>query len=339
MAFTYLLGAGASFKTLPLVASFPKVIEELIKDFHQDLIRPYLTNLEVPEQNDLLEKNENLLKDLSVVYKASKEHASIDTYAKKLDLLGDYQKLVMVKSVIDLVLTYQHVKNGVDFRYDTFFATLLIKDKSELKLPNSINLLSWNYDVQVEASLSRFRGKEDCDVGKLMNIMPNRTNEFDSSTFSLLKLNGSIGYYRPVFPEKGSISTGMGNWPRNQKEINELKVYLIERHSNFVRGAFHPTIHYSWEDIDYTDATRKGAYSIAASTQILVVIGYSFPTFNRQMDHAILNKMSNLTKVYIQTPTESFQGVKERMKALRRDLEIYHVENLEEFYIPFEYGL
>lgn len=42
------------------------------------------------------------------------------------------------------------------------------------------------------------------------------------------------------------------------------------------------------------------AEMIAAETEILVVIGYSFPVFNREIDVLIFNRMRNLKKVYIQ---------------------------------------
>jgi hypothetical protein len=66
-------------------------------------------------------------------------------------------------------------------------------------------------------------------------------------------------------------------------------------------------LNFAWEnDNNYIDKYRghsknlEEAEHIASETEILVVIGYSFPIFNREIDNILFKKMQKLKKVYIQ---------------------------------------
>ena len=77
---------------------------------------------------------------------------------------------------------------------------------------------------------------------------------------------------------------------------------------------------------------------ILLNTTILIIIGYSFPFFNRDIDRGILNRMKNLNKIYVQVPEKDHNAIKERLESLRSDLpEIAFIKDIELFYIPFEY--
>jgi hypothetical protein len=74
----------------------------------------------------------------------------------------------------------------------------------------------------------------------------------------------------------------------------------------------------SWEhnrNSGYYKALKKSI----DSTEILVVIGYSFPFFNREIDRLLLKEsMPNLKKVYFQAP--DCEILKERFLAIRDDI-------------------
>lgn len=67
-----------------------------------------------------------------------------------------------------------------------------------------------------------------------------------------------------------------------------------------------------------------------------MVIGYSFPYVNNELDSFIIQNMSKLDRVVIQD--KNFDDIKERIEAIleptRRTVEIVHKENLSPFYIP-----
>jgi hypothetical protein len=73
----------------------------------------------------------------------------------------------------------------------------------------------------------------------------------------------------------------------------------------------------------------------------LVVIGYSFPVFNRNIDRQVLNSMKNLKRIYLQDLNPN--ALEERVKALREDLrddpskvDIVKSTDGEQFLIPYE---
>jgi len=74
-----------------------------------------------------------------------------------------------------------------------------------------------------------------------------------------------------------------------------------------------------------------------SNTMILVVIGYSFPFFNRDVDRLIIGEMKNLLKVYIQDPyaadvKETFQAINDRIDPNM----IIPLDNTKQFLLPPE---
>jgi hypothetical protein len=76
------------------------------------------------------------------------------------------------------------------------------------------------------------------------------------------------------------------------------------------------------------------AHDIAGNTNTLVVIGYSFPSFNRSFDKTLISEMKELKEIIIQVPKESIDEVVLRIKSIRNDLLITPYTGVEEFYIP-----
>jgi hypothetical protein len=84
--------------------------------------------------------------------------------------------------------------------------------------------------------------------------------------------------------------------------LEELE--MLDFHNNIACRFFN----FSWEALkNFTgrkhpqhETNLVEAERIATNTEILVVIGYSFPIFNREIDNRLFRKMDNLKKVYIQ---------------------------------------
>jgi D-ribose pyranose/furanose isomerase RbsD len=69
---------------------------------------------------------------------------------------------------------------------------------------------------------------------------------------------------------------------------------------------------FSWENnIDHQQAIDS-AISKLGNTEILVIIGYSFPFFNREIDLKIFNGLRNLKKVYYQVKDANKEILVER---------------------------
>jgi len=103
---------------------------------------------------------------------------------------------------------------------------------------------------------------------------------------------------------------------------------------------------FAWED----EGTRgeptlpivKKAIECSQDTDILVVIGYSFPFFNREVDRKIIGAMTNLRKVYFQAPAPWHEKIRTRFQAIRQDIDpknLVAYDEVESFLLPDELEL
>ena len=92
---------------------------------------------------------------------------------------------------------------------------------------------------------------------------------------------------------------------------------------------------YAWED-DNMAMLQKNIGVRTYDTEELIVIGYSFPYVNNEVDSYILQNMYNLKKVVIQD--SNFADIKERIEGIlepvKRSPIIVSKKNLQQFYIP-----
>ena len=74
-----------------------------------------------------------------------------------------------------------------------------------------------------------------------------------------------------------------------------------------------------------------------ADTESIVVIGYSFPYFNREIDRTIFAGIPNLKTIYIQDPNPD--AVEPSLRAVLQDgsnVKIEHQKDCTQFYLPRE---
>jgi hypothetical protein len=351
---TYLLGAGASANKVPIVSTISEKLQEFLDTLKDPKYEFKDQMFGVPEMTGVFVEDyrKSFISEIENLIKECKSHLSIDTYARLLFLISDYQKLNTVKFIFNEFLLYEQFLNGVDKRYDGFFAAILSKDENNvLLLPDNINILSWNYDNQIELSYSKFFKSSDTNaISKDLQIFPlSNYNEFDPTKFCVMKLNGSAGgtivenNVHPFRFDFEGIRNGQTNVP-----LGEVIKTIYYRYARLTQSSkfktfaekkqSYPTIFYSWDNNDVYDRLRDQTYKIINSTEILVIIGYSFPTFNRDIDRLILNSMRILDKIFLQTKKDNMADVLIRIKALlNRDIQIVPIEGTDEFYIPFEF--
>nr|WP_319571722.1 hypothetical protein [uncultured Draconibacterium sp.] len=354
--FTYLIGAGASALAIPVIKNFADelaIFADYIESV-QIIEDSYHPSFQVDSKPS--ELKERFINDVIWLAKECKAHSSVDTFARKLYLANRKKELIKLKAVVSEFLLVKQIQNGIDKRYDAFFAALLEKSEAGLILPSNIKILSWNYDKQIEYSIAQFHSSpNDTHIDNFLQVQP-RTgkNANNPESFSLFKLNGAIG---------GTISNGKDYLPmkidykiigeeatgENEQHIIKnilYRFYLVEKrifHIDYYRNDSldeYPTIMYSWEKSPIFDYVRDDAFKVTKETEILVIIGYSFPTFNRVIDKKILQNFGHLKKVFIQSPRDTIEGVIQRFKSLyelHANIEIVPIINVDEFYIPYEY--
>lgn len=357
--FTYLLGAGASANSLPVIRNFIERLEEYTSKIEKAEIDPNLcySNINSSQSKEEFEKiRAQFLEDLRWFHSECSNHSSVDTFAKRLFLTDNYFNLSLAKFIISEFIFHEEISHGTDRRYDTFFASILsLDEQNNIVLPNNIKLLSWNYDKQIEFSYGKFaQRKKSRYVEDELQVIPRLGNVEENSVvtnkFSLLKINGSVGgtisqtgEYLPMLLDFGFTKS---QFNKSQKEIysniisryfdHKERISLIDYYKNIHEVDLFPTIFYSWDNIEIFNNVRTQAMKVAEQTNYLIVIGYSFPTFNRKLDKDVLNKMQNLKKIYVQDSNP--QAVIQRLRAmLLKDVKIEPIENIDEFYIPFEF--
>lgn len=354
--FTYLIGAGASFNSLPVVGDIIPKMRDCIKKFQSTVERKqnYFYNILKLSPNT---KNQ-IKDDFEDICNKASNFSTIDTYAKHLYLLNKVEQLKKLKKVLSIFFTIEQSYNKVDKRYDSFFATLLSLENRKLKpFPNNITLLSWNYDYQFELSLLKFLNTDNqSEVEDFFNIYP-RKNIKEKQSCGLFKLNGTAASFNNTQSGFDRIIIDNSNLfddITKEEAENELVRRIFNYYGSYNHALTNPVLNFAWEDDNkVTIDVRKKAEHFTSDTEILIVIGYSFPTFNRDIDRKIISNMRNLKKVYLQIPEPDIKNVEQRFRAIKeynydteffedekthlKKVEIEHITGTDEFFIPFEY--
>ncbi len=182
--------------------------------------------------------------------------------------------------------------------------------------------------------------------------------EIDFTKFSLIHLNGIAGFKSIVEkPSKTLIDMYQNKTPTLNELLTDLIIYFdeitnIENYSPSNKEATQ-FFNYAWESkvtnhefqSPLANTTIHNAEKIAEMTDILVVIGYTFPLFNRTVDNTLISKMNRLTKVYIQdifpvtiqnTMQNAFERLQEPFHKDKFRVEFSLSDSLNQFILPFE---
>lgn len=324
MNITYLIGAGASQQCLPIVSNMSKQILKTLA-WLKDTVKP---NARV-EQSDTLQTIISELEALADICKP-KKNFSVDTYAKKLQISGRFLEYIKLKNTLTLFFTLQQLRKNPDVRYDNFWASIITQEK---KLPRFIKILSWNYDFQLETTYQDFIQSDSLsDTAKELNLITSRSSLSsykDIDDFTVFKINGSATYNSNTLRDKQNyIINNLKKCSPIQAldEILEYRSVIPEQMENHLS--------YAWEQNTTSDFFNH-LLNCTAFTDILVVIGYSFPYFNRQVDKKIITSMHSLKKVYFQDPQASV--IEKRFLAIRNDIGNREViTDIYQFIIPNE---
>jgi len=355
---TYLFGAGASANAIPVVNGLTNRFKIFCNHFYYYLEKTEENSLEKIRVKTLQNK---LIRNIE-------SHYTIDTYAKKLFFQNpvlhtnqDYNDLIRYLSayfiyeqlkvdrnfefndfligkhlVYDEIDTESKDKSKIlidfDYRYDSFLASILkINEDKELVIPDNINFISWNYDFQMEKAFMNFSSLDLNNAMCSLNVYatPHETYERPINKSHLIKLNGTAG-----FLDKNKFDT-LFDFNRdllNKYSFELLKNILCKKEESIQNG-----IRFSWED----NLLSKNAINLAknkiANSRILVIIGYSFPYFNRDVDRRIFSDVNtNHLKVYIQGPPNDSSSILKRFEGICPRVAVESFTEIDQFLIPNE---
>ena len=319
----------AIIEGLPIVSELPDRMDYVCSELYRKAVS-------VPLGNSSRSNLMKLMLDLDWVQKESSCHSTIDTFAKKLWLQkkdADYERL---KRTISAYFLLEQVENEVDKRYDSFFASILGRDVSDF--PLNISILSWNYDCQLELAYSRFIDQLNIDEIEQSLQFSHKTLGSGSRPcegFNVVKLNGSAVFWDKTSSQIVNPFQVLSGEDYRYKGVDarDTVASIYADAKNNVNA-----LSFAWEKADER-FTKRIRESVKDAT-ILVVIGYSFPFFNRAIDRLIFGSLPYLRKVYIQDkdPDGIEESVVNLLNYSDRADKVKRVKlyNTQQFYLPPE---
>jgi len=341
MNITYLFGAGASKNAIP-------INKELTASMHDELLlleKEFDANVDgICDASVNPFVNKEIFRKLLIDYKSivteSTGHQSIDTFAKKLYIRGDRIKLKKLKTILSIYFIIIQSKRQTDKRYDSFFASIL--EESHNIFPKNLKIVSWNYDYQFEKAYSEYSMDDGIDAStSILHIYSknSRLSYIDYENFGIIKLNGTASFCFNTKDNNLHYFFKNVNQTYNSDLVQNLIAnYYDLLHNDKQKEYLVPAISFAWEEYNFEKPIIQKTMDFVAKTEILVVVGYSFPFFNRKADRDIIGAMSNLSKVYFQAPDA--EHLRERFLAIKNDL---HPDNLllrtdvDQFVFPNEF--
>lgn len=328
---TYLLGAGASKNALPLIKDFPERLGKFMTDcltilsFNPNKEKKMITTKDIGRGK--ANENHQIISDLKWLLEKVKKHASIDTLAKKLSITESNQELKKLKMLLIMFFAYEQIKN-VDERYDSFIAAIINERK---EISNSIRILSWNYDYQFEKAFSEYLQIDKLAIiQEILNIAPSKNiknpRKLTDDIFEIVKLNGTTA----VMERENTMEVKNIFEDFSDQSPTNLKAKFEQFYGN---PKIYPLVNFAWESNHNQDYLAK-AEEIAKLTSVLVVIGYSFPFFNREIDRKIIRSMTNINKIYIQDINP--ENIINRLSSIIESKNIIPIKDVEQFYLPSE---
>lgn len=316
---------------LPIVNEIAKSLltfKKAIEDAPIENEKSYLfMNMYQTDGSSINRVRMELLRDIAKLYKATKEHATIDTYAKKLFLTRRHNDFKILKNVLSAFFMWVQLEGKADQRYDTFLANIL--QMNNLYFPKDVSVISWNYDSQFEIAYRYYSAN-----GSLPIYEKNLDGEFPplKDVGRIFKVNGSANF--GDFNMVNEIIKDV-----NVKPIIQLIEYYghLNVDTSQMGFQFRSHLSFAWETSDRQKQLMEAIKQTTLETESIVVIGYSFPYFNREIDRAIFTGMPNLKTIYIQDPNPD--AVEPSLRAVLPEsnkVKIEHQKDCTQFYLPRE---
>ncbi len=276
-----------------------------------------------------------MTKNLKWLADGTDEFGTPDTYAKYL-FLSNTPDLEKLKNSLSAYFIFEQLLNK---KFDTrasIFLTTIIQER--LIFPERIRILSWNYDFQIQLAAEVFieeryimgDGASVHSPGLLQYFPGLGNNNYSvSNQTSLVHLNGIAGAFcNQGFHRLNSIYEKKEN--RTIDNILQLLTTPVFNQGNLLS--------FAWENNETSQNRFEYVKKVALNTDILVVVGYSFPFFNRQIDKEIFSQLKEggrLKKIYFQDPYKSGNFLQNQFN-LPDSIEIKNIVEKDSYFIPME---
>jgi hypothetical protein len=261
---------------------------------------------------------------------------SIDTLAKRYSDQRSAKDYIEYKIFLVVLFNYFHytkkTNEGIDYfsnelegRYENLVRSINhfgLVSHYPYHIPQIFSFISWNYDFQLEQTIER---------DKKQNIINHSLPKQYENTLGveIKNLNGSS-----FIPEE-SLELGV----EGSVSILEMMINIYVKLKNAPKTN---PLKFAWEPDESPHNVKYLQYH-AKETKYVVVIGYSFPTFNRDVDNAFFHNLKPGTKVFTQGYDYADSQRIERYLRQIFSKEPFHltITPVESpyFYVPAEYFL
>lgn len=333
----YLLGAGASYGTrengtgsriltgLPIVSEIGNELENIAN---------LLASLPIKD-NELEDSKQKLIKDFREL-KNQCVGSTIDSYAKELWLRNDMQGFSHIELLLTIFFILEQIIHKPDIRYKNFLSKVAPKDIAcdVLTLAKEISILSWNYDNQIELAYRQFFGDNYSFIRENFGIYDVKDYEqkHQSQNYcKIIKLNGTTNFTQ----EEDWLNSS----DNNTLDETVLKMVLKNYNECILSGTCYGMLrlNFAWDDRWSENMRTNKIPQLVHDAQTLVVIGYTFPDFNRDIDRIIFDNMPNLKSIYIQDIAPDW--IQENISTvipedILSEVKIIPLKYVKQFYLP-----
>lgn len=341
---TYYFGAGASHERFPIQHELPYVMNKVANlymnnqsrnnqlDFSERLLPNKFSSIDEGQTKD----GKHLAWNIGhFAQMAINDGWSIDNYAYQLHLNGKSTTLEKLKYALSSFFTLWEVlpakskelirkqvstqfkentpSSNIDHRYKPLIVQLLRSSNSSSskhELPENVNFISWNYDLQFQQAL--INTIDSLNWETIEEALPFNPLGSDLSKLKLFHLNGFHGF-RSKGGWKGEVN--LFSDLLNEMGIENRTVHSVINHLSVMwesvslrRVTFGKHLKYGIEHDNLLNSPFfERVKNIIERTDILVVVGYSFPDENRLIDcdlfRNIGSKSSNQLQIIIKNPS------------------------------------
>ncbi|WP_259016277.1 hypothetical protein [Emticicia fluvialis] len=365
---TYYLGAGASAATIPVVSDFkntPKHILKFFEDYEKNC------NIKLESYYPFVKNIKDLFTRFSYAFE---KVCSMDTLAKRY-FQTDFrdENYYDYKLFLEVIFTFYHFiqidkikfqntniessnisfsKSYPDSRYENLIRTVGEKRSDaynmlKVEIPNNFQFITWNYDLLFESTIANdlhnINSGSAFEIYKYIrgaNINPEAYNGAN-----ILKLNGTCIQMHCVWDivekENNAINDSYEDTAKRYIKVLEK---IHNHHHDFAKiggTKESSSIRFAWES-ESNDGIKTKLESIATATEIVVLIGYSFPSVNRKIDEFFFKNLKPEAIVYVQG--KDYDDSNKTKRLLEQcfinctpPFTIIPVESGNFFYVPAEY--
>jgi len=341
MNVTYLLGAGASYYAVPIVSDLGLAF---------DKIRA-LCKYSINSQSDkeLINSYKEFESHMQSYKACSEVFGTIDTYAKSLSFTNEFD-LTQLKASLSLFFTiWQETKksnkfindtlnrsfNDIDPRYFGLLTNYLKGYGTNIEIKENVNFITWNYDNQIERALGYILTKPLTSVFEKFKIYPSFSETLPGLP-TILHLNGIAGLYEQT-NSNDKLSKLIVKDTTIEDEFEQVNDILKKRYS-FSQDVINnkSLFTFAWENDPVSKKSIEYMQKIIEKTNILIIIGYSFPTFNDEIDKKLFDAINPgiLEMIYFQDPSANKELLSLRFGIHQSKIRI--VTDTRQFVLPLD---